>query len=96
MDTYTESKNAGHPVYQVMAGNIHNNSPQQQDIRIRITSNEPIKDNDWAITNYPSTLRLEDAVQRTNNTNERNFALVGTLLPGDYYITVRLGDRRCI
>ncbi|MEJ7207552.1 hypothetical protein, partial [Staphylococcus epidermidis] len=31
--------------------------------------------------------------QRTNNTNERNFALVGTLLPGDYYITVRLGDR---
>ncbi|WP_458127428.1 hyperosmolarity resistance protein Ebh [Staphylococcus epidermidis] len=93
MDTYTESKNAGHPVYQVMAGNIHNNSPQQQDIRIRITSNEPIKDNDWAITNYPSTLRLEDAVQRTNNTNERNFALVGTLLPGDYYITVRLGDR---
>ena len=43
IDTYTESRKVGHPVYQVMAGDMHNNSVEQQEIRIKLTSNEPIK-----------------------------------------------------
>ena len=87
---------AGHPVYEVMAGNMHNNSPKQQDIRVQLTSNEPIRDNTWSVYGYPNTLRLEESKGQTNNANEKNFSLVGTLAPGDYFITVRLGDRRTI
>lgn len=93
MDTYSESKATGHAVYSVMAGNIYNNSPAQQDIRIQLTSNEPINDSDWSVFGYPNTLRLEDANGRTNNDREKNFALVGTLEPGNYFITVRLGNK---
>ena len=76
-----------------MAGNMHNNSPKQQDIRVQLTSNEPIRDNTWSVYGYPNTLRLEESKGQTNNANEKNFSLVGTLAPGDYFITVRLGDR---
>ena len=93
IDTYTESRKVGHPVYQVMAGDMHNNSVEQQEIRIKLTSNEPIKDNDWLIYGYPHTLRLEKSTGRNNNAKEKNFSLVGTLEPGDYFITVKLGDK---
>ncbi|WP_239661790.1 hyperosmolarity resistance protein Ebh [Staphylococcus capitis] len=93
IESYSESKKAGHPVYEVMAGNMHNNSPKQQDIRVQLTSNEPIRDNTWSVYGYPNTLRLEESKGQTNNANEKNFSLVGTLAPGDYFITVRLGDR---
>lgn len=73
-----------------MAGNMHNNSPKQQDIRVQLTSNEPIRDNTWSVYGYPNTLRLEESKGQTNNANEKNFSLVGTLAPGDYFITVRL------
>ena len=53
-----------------MAGNMHNNSPKQQDIRVQLTSNEPIRDNTWSVYGYPNTLRLEESKGQTNNANE--------------------------
>ena len=49
IESYSESKKAGHPVYEIMAGDMHNNSPKQQDIRVQLTSNEPIRDNTWSV-----------------------------------------------
>ena len=54
-----------------MAGDMHNNSVEQQEIRIKLTSNEPIKDNDWLIYGYPHTLRLEKSTGRNNNAKEK-------------------------
>ncbi|WP_422636222.1 hypothetical protein, partial [Staphylococcus caprae] len=76
-----------------MSGTLHNTVgsgilPYQQEIRIKLTSNEPIKDSEWSITGYPNTLTLQNAVGRTNNATEKNLALVGHIDPGNYFITV--------
>lgn len=91
MDTYTEAKQAGHPLYSVMAGEIYNKNVNQQDIRIQFTSNESFNDNNISVYSFPNTLRLEEAAGRTNNNTEKNLALAGTLEPGDYFITARIG-----
>lgn len=97
---FTVSHQAGHPVFQVMSGTLHNtmdsssNLPYKQEIRIKLTSNEPIKDNDWAITGYPHTLNIQEAVGRTNNSLEKNLVLVGDISSGNFFVTVRLGDKK--
>ena len=73
---FSVSKQAGHGVFQVMSGTLHNTVgsgilPYQQEIRIKLTSNEPIKDSEWSITGYPNTLTLQNAVGRTNNATEK-------------------------
>ncbi len=95
---FSVSKRAGHGVFQVMSGMLHNTVgsgilPYQQEIRIKLTSNEPIKDSEWSITGYPNTLTLQNAVGRTNNATEKNLALVGHIDPGNYFITVKFGDK---
>ncbi len=95
---FSVSKRAGHGVFQVMSGTLHNTVgsgilPYQQEIRIKLTSNEPIKDSEWSITGYPNTLTLQNAVGRTNNATEKNLALVGHIDPGNYFITVKFGDK---
>lgn len=95
---FSVSKRAGHGVFQVMSGTLHNTVrsgilPYQQEIRIKLTSNEPIKDSEWSITRYPNTLTLQNAVGRTNNATEKNLALVGHIDPGNYFITVKFGDK---
>lgn len=96
---FTISNQAGHAVFQVMSGTLHNvtnpgsNQPYQQEVRIKLTSNEPIKDKDWTITGYPHTLAIQNAVGRTNNAYEKNLVLTGQIGPGNYFVTVRLGDK---
>ncbi len=95
---FSVSKRAGHGVFQIMSGTLHNTVgsgilPYQQEIRIKLTSNEPIKDSEWSITGYPNTLTLQNAVGRTNNATEKNLALVGHIDPGNYFITVKFGDK---
>lgn len=90
------SKQAGHPVFYVYAGNQGNASVNLggsvtsiQPLRINLTSNENFTDKDWQITGIPRTLHIENSTNRTNNARERNIELVGNLLPGDYFGTIR-------
>ena len=92
-----ESKSAGHPIFNVLEGNMGNSytnsgnsSNYVQPLRIQLASNEDFNDNDWEITGIPSSLRIENAAGRTNNNSERNLELVGNIAPGDYLGTVRL------
>ncbi|MBN4897271.1 hypothetical protein IDG64_14775, partial [Staphylococcus sp. EG-SA-15] len=39
----------------------------------------------------PRTLHIENSTNRPNNARERNIELVGNLLPGDYFGTIRFG-----
>ncbi|WP_251352222.1 hyperosmolarity resistance protein Ebh, partial [Staphylococcus aureus] len=41
----------------------------------------------------PRTLHIENSTNRPNNNRERNIELVGNLLPGDYFGTVRFGRK---
>ncbi|MFZ8359944.1 hyperosmolarity resistance protein Ebh, partial [Staphylococcus aureus] len=41
----------------------------------------------------PRTLHIENSTNRTNNARERNIELVGNLLPGDYFGTIRFGRK---
>lgn len=94
------SKQAGHPVFYVYAGNQGNASVNLggsvtsiQPLRINLTSNENFTDKDWQITGIPRTLHIENSTNRTNNARERNIELVGNLLPGDYFVTIRFGRK---
>lgn len=94
------SKQAGHPVFYVYAGNQGNASVNLggsvtsiQPLRINLTSNENFTDKDWQITGIPRTLHIENSTNRTNNARERNIELVGNLLPGDYFGTIRFGRK---
>lgn len=94
------SKQAGHPVFYVYAGNQGNASVNLggsvtsiQPLRINLTSNENFTDKDWQITGIPRTLHIENSTNRTNNARERNIELVGKLLPGDYFGTIRFGRK---
>lgn len=96
-----ESKSAGHPIFNVLEGNMGNSytnsgnsSNYVQPLRIQLASNEDFNDNDWEITGIPSSLRIENAAGRTNNNSERNLELVGNIAPGDYLGTVRLRKKR--
>ena len=67
-----------------MSGTLHNTVgsgilPYQQEIRIKLTSNEPIKDSEWSITGY-LTLTLQNAVGRTNNATEKTWLLLVILI----------------
>ena len=47
-----------------MSGTLHNTVgsgilPYQQEIRIKLTSNEPIKDSEWSITGYLTRLHYK-------------------------------------
>lgn len=64
-----------------------------QPLRINLTSNENFTDKDWQITGIPRTLHIESSTNRTNNSRERNIELVGNLLPGDYFGTIRFGRK---
>ncbi|SCS17561.1 cell wall associated fibronectin-binding protein [Staphylococcus aureus] len=64
-----------------------------QPLRINLTSNENFTDKDWQITGIPRTLHIENSTNRTNNARERNIELVGNLLPGDYFGTIRFGRK---
>lgn len=94
------SKQAGHPVFYVYAGNQGNASVNLggsvtsiQPLRINLTSNENFTDKDWQITGIPRTLHIENSTNRPNNARERNIELVGNLLPGDYFGTIRFGRK---
>ncbi|EVS41648.1 extracellular matrix-binding protein ebhA, partial [Staphylococcus aureus M1360] len=94
------SKQAGHPVFYVYAGNQGNASVNLggsvtsiQPLRINLTSNENFTDKGWQITGIPRTLHIENSTNRTNNARERNIELVGNLLPGDYFGTIRFGRK---
>lgn len=94
------SKQARHPVFYVYAGNQGNASVNLggsvtsiQPLRINLTSNENFTDKDWQITGIPRTLHIENSTNRTNNARERNIELVGNLLPGDYFGTIRFGRK---
>lgn len=94
------SKQAGHPVFYVYAGNQGNTSVNLggsvtsiQPLRINLTSNENFTDKDWQITGIPRTLHIENSTNRPNNARERNIELVGNLLPGDYFGTIRFGRK---
>ncbi len=94
------SKQAGHPVFYVYAGNQGNASVNLggsvtsiQPLRINLTSNENFTDKDWQITGIPRTLHIEKSTNRPNNARERNIELVGNLLPGDYFGTIRFGRK---
>ncbi|CAC8241649.1 cell wall associated fibronectin-binding protein [Staphylococcus aureus] len=94
------SKQAGHPVFYVYAGNQGNASVNLggsvtsiQPLRINLTSNENFTDKDWQITGIPRTLHIKNSTNRTNNARERNIELVGNLLPGDYFGTIRFGRK---
>lgn len=94
------SKQAGHPVFYVYAGNQGNASVNLggsvtsiQPLRINLTSSENFTDRDWQITGIPRTLHIENSTNRTNNARERNIELVGNLLPGDYFGTIRFGRK---
>lgn len=94
------SKQAGHLVFYVYAGNQGNASVNLggsvtsiQPLRINLTSNENFTDKDWQITGIPRTLHIENSTNRTNNARERNIELVGNLLPGDYFGTIRFGRK---
>lgn len=94
------SKQAGHPVFYVYAGNQGNASVNLggsvtsiQPLRINLTSNENFTDKDWQITGIPRTLHIENSTNRTNNARECNIELVGNLLPGDYFGTIRFGRK---
>lgn len=94
------SKQAGHPVFYVYTGNQGNASVNlggfvstNQPIRINLTSNVNFSDSDWQITGIPRTLHIENSTNRPNNNRERNIELVGNLLPGDYFGTVRFGRK---
>ncbi|HIA7083826.1 TPA: hyperosmolarity resistance protein Ebh, partial [Staphylococcus aureus] len=94
------SKQAGHPVFYIYAGNQGNASVNLggsvtsiQPLRINLTSNENFTDKDWQITGIPRTLHIENSTNRTNNARERNIELVGNLLPGDYFGTIRFGRK---
>ncbi|HDD6776176.1 TPA: hyperosmolarity resistance protein Ebh, partial [Staphylococcus aureus] len=94
------SRQAGHPVFTVYAGNQPNVSVNTgfsvesiQPLRINLTSNENFTDQDWQITGLPSSLRIENATNRTNNNRERNLELVGNIGPGDYFARVRFGRK---
>ncbi len=61
------SKQAGHPVFYVYAGNQGNASVNLggsvtsiQPLRINLTSNENFTDKDWQITGIPRTLHIEN------------------------------------
>ncbi|MFH6264628.1 hyperosmolarity resistance protein Ebh [Staphylococcus aureus] len=94
------SRQAGHPIFFVYAGNQGNASVNLggsvttiQPLRINLTSNENFTDKDWQITGIPRTLHIENSTNRTNNARERNIELVGNLLPGDYFGTIRFGRK---
>ncbi|WP_424842390.1 hyperosmolarity resistance protein Ebh [Staphylococcus pasteuri] len=94
------SKAANHPVFSVNPGEMQNSTSQvgnktvhNQPLRINLVSNEPFTDNDWTISGFPSTLRIENSVDRVNTNYEKNIELVGTLAPGDYFGTVRFGKK---
>lgn len=94
------SRQAGHPIFYVYAGNQGNASVNLggsvttiQPLRINLTSNENFTDKDWQITGIPRTLHIENSTNRTNNARERNIELVGNLLPGDYFGTIRFGRK---
>lgn len=94
------SRQAGHPVFYVYAGNQGNASVNLggsvtsiQPLRINLTSNENFTDKDWQITGIPRTLHIENSTNRPNNARERNIELVGNLLPGDYFGTIRFGRK---
>ncbi|WP_435056198.1 hyperosmolarity resistance protein Ebh [Staphylococcus pasteuri] len=94
------SKAANHPVFAVNPGEMQNSTSQvgnktvhNQPLRINLVSNEPFTDNDWTISGFPSTLRIENSVDRVNTNYEKNIELVGTLAPGDYFGTVRFGEK---
>lgn len=94
------SKQAGHPIFYVYAGNQGNASVNLggsvtsiQPLRINLTSNENFTDKDWQITGIPRTLHIENSTNRPNTARERNLELVGNLLPGDYFGTIRFGRK---
>ncbi|HDB6548706.1 TPA: hyperosmolarity resistance protein Ebh, partial [Staphylococcus aureus] len=94
------SRQAGHPIFYVYAGNQGNASVNLggsvtsiQPLRINLTSSENFTDRDWQITGIPRTLHIENSTNRPNNARERNIELVGNLLPGDYFGTIRFGRK---
>ncbi|HDV4306006.1 TPA: hyperosmolarity resistance protein Ebh, partial [Staphylococcus aureus] len=94
------SRQAGHPIFYVYAGNQRNASVNLggsvtsiQPLRINLTSSENFTDRDWQITGIPRTLHIENSTNRPNNARERNIELVGNLLPGDYFGTIRFGRK---
>lgn len=97
------SKQAGHPIFYVYAGNQGNASinfggqvTTLQPLRINLTSDADFTDEDWQITGIPRTLHIENSTNRPNNARERNIELVGNLLPGDYFGTIRFGRKEQI
>ncbi|WP_415918637.1 hyperosmolarity resistance protein Ebh [Staphylococcus warneri] len=94
------SRDAGHPVFAIYGGKVNNTvinlgagNTSDQPLRIRLTSNENFTNNDWSITGLPSTVHIEDAKGHINNNRERNIAIVGSLTPGDYFGTIRFGQK---